>query len=91
MAPLYGIALFLPTIIRDLGYSSTNAQLLTVPIYVFAAVCCIGTAYLSDRVGKRSLFIIPFQVVILVGFVMCISSGKPGVIYAGVFIAAAGV
>jgi MFS family permease len=91
VAPLYGIALFLPTIIRDLGYKSTTAQLLTVPIYIFAATCCLVVAWLSDRMGKRTIFIIPFQIVILVGFIMCISSAKPGVIYAGIFIAAAGV
>lgn len=91
VAPLYGIALFLPTIIRDLGYKSTEAQLLTVPIYVFAACCAVGFAWLSDRAGKRAVFIIPLQVVILVGFIMCISSGKPGVVYAGIFISAAGV
>lgn len=91
VAPLYGIALFLPSIIRDLGYASTDAQLLTVPIYVFAAIVCIGIAYLSDKHGIRTMFIIPLQFVILVGFIMCISSGKPGVVYAGIFIAAAGV
>ncbi|KIW09425.1 uncharacterized protein PV09_00311 [Verruconis gallopava] len=91
VAPLYGIALFLPTIIKDLGYRSTEAQLLTVPIYVFAAMCAVGFAWLSDRVGKRTIFIIPLQFVILVGFIMCISSGKPGIVYAGIFIAAAGV
>jgi hypothetical protein len=30
IVPLYGISFFLPSIIRDLGYSSSNAQLLTV-------------------------------------------------------------
>jgi hypothetical protein len=28
--PLYGISLFLPSIIKDLGYTSSTAQLLTV-------------------------------------------------------------
>jgi len=28
--PLYGISLFLPSIIKDLGYASSTAQLLTV-------------------------------------------------------------
>jgi len=91
VAELYGIALFLPTIIKGLGYTTANAQLLTVPIYVFAAMCAVGFAYLSDRAGKRTPFIIPLQFVILVGFIMCISSSKPGVVYAGIFISAAGV
>ena len=36
--PLYAFSLFLPSIIKALGYSSTKAQLLTVPPY---AVACI--------------------------------------------------
>lgn len=31
--PLYGISLFLPSIIKDLGYTSSTAQLLTVSIF----------------------------------------------------------
>lgn len=90
VCPLYGISLFLPTIIKALGYKTTTAQLLTVPIYVFAACMTILFAWFSDRAGKRSPFILPNMVVILIGFIMCISSSKPGVVYAGIFIAAAG-
>jgi len=91
VAPLYGIALFLPTIIKALGFKTTTAQLLTVPIYAFAAGMSILFAWLSDRAGKRTPFILPLMFVILVGFVMCISSSRPGVVYAGIFIATAGV
>jgi len=91
VAPLYGISLFLPTIIKALGYKSTTAQLLTVPIYCFAASMSILFAWLSDRAGKRTPFMIPLMFVILVGFIMCVSSSKPGVVYAGIFIATAGV
>lgn len=31
--PLYGISLFLPSIIKDLGYTSSTAQLLTVRLF----------------------------------------------------------
>jgi hypothetical protein len=34
---LASFAIFLPTIIRDMGFSSLNAQLLSIPPYVFAA------------------------------------------------------
>ena len=88
VCPLYGISLFLPTIIKALGYTSSTAQLLTVPIYITAAVLANGVAYLSDRKGKRSPFVLICLCIMAVGFIMCISSHKPGVIYAGVFIAA---
>ncbi|KAF5679516.1 hypothetical protein FCIRC_6129 [Fusarium circinatum] len=79
VCPLYGISLFLPTIIRNLGYSSSKAQLMTVPIYITAAILAVVVAWTSDRVGKRSPFIV------------CISTHNPKVVYAGVFIAACAI
>jgi hypothetical protein len=88
VCPLYGISLFLPTIIRGLGYTSSTAQLLTVPIYITASILAIAVAWWSDRVGKRYPFILTCMCIMAVGFIMCVSSATPGVVYAGVFIAA---
>ncbi|KAI0187434.1 major facilitator superfamily domain-containing protein [Xylaria flabelliformis] len=91
VCPLYGVSLFLPTIIKNLGYVSSTAQLLTVPIYIFAAILAVVVAYFSDRIGKRSPFVIACMLAILIGFILCITGTSPGVIYAGVFIATAGI
>ncbi|KAI1333206.1 MFS general substrate transporter [Xylariaceae sp. FL0255] len=91
VCPLYGISLFLPTIIKNLGYTSSTAQLLTVPVYIVAATVGVVTGHFSDRKGIRSPFILALMFLILVGFILCISTGKPGVVYAGVFLAAAGI
>ncbi|KAI1818414.1 major facilitator superfamily domain-containing protein [Poronia punctata] len=91
VCPLYGVSLFLPTIIKGLGYVSSTAQLLTVPIYIVAAILAVVVAYFSDRVGKRAPFVMTCMFAILVGFIMCISTSNPAVIYAGVFIATSGI
>lgn len=91
VCPLYGISLFLPTIINSMGYSRSTSQLLTVPIYIVAACLAVAVAYASDRVGKRSPFIIACLVVMALGFSMCIGSGNPKVVYAGVFVAACAI
>lgn len=94
VCPLYGISLFLPTIIANLGYTSSHAQLMTVPIYVTAAILAVIFAYVSDRVGKRSPFIIGLLCVMIVGFAMCISVDpreSPRVVYGGVFLAACAI
>jgi len=91
VAPLYGISLFLPTIIRELGYTSSTAQLLTVPIYITASILAVAMAWTSDKHGKRSPFIGGCLLAMAVGFIMCIASTKAGVIYAGVFIAACAI
>ena len=70
VCPLYGISLFLPTIIKSLHYTSSKAQLMTVPIYITAAILAVIFAYISDKVGKRSPFILTFMIIMTVGFAM---------------------
>jgi hypothetical protein len=99
VCPLYGISLFLPSIINELGYTASTAQLLTVPIYITAACLSITTCYFSDRAAtkgrSRSPYVFWPMVAILIGFVIAISAsaagGVPGVVYAGVFIATCGI
>lgn len=43
---------------------------MTVPIYITAAILAVVFAYFSDKVGKRSPFIIGFLLMMLVGFSM---------------------
>lgn len=61
------ISLFLPSIIKDFGYASWEAQLLTVPIYVTAAALAIASAWWCDRFGKRSPFVLFFMSCIAIG------------------------
>ncbi|KAK8059021.1 hypothetical protein PG994_009469 [Apiospora phragmitis] len=68
VCPLYGISLFLPSIVNNLGYKSSTAQLMTVPIYIVAAVLAVIVAYVSDRIRKRSPFVIFFLLMMVVGF-----------------------
>ncbi|KAB8227124.1 putative MFS nicotinic acid transporter Tna1 [Aspergillus alliaceus] len=92
--PLYGISFFLPSIIKDLGYTSSTAQLLTVPIYITAAVVAVVAAWLSDRRKQRSPFILFFMGLIAIGFIIVLAStgrGVPGVVYFGVFVSVVGI
>lgn len=43
---------------------------MTVPIYVVAAILAVVAAYFSDKVGRRSPFIIGFLLMMIVGFSM---------------------
>lgn len=70
VCPLYGISLFLPTIIKGLGYTSSQAQLLTVPIYITAAILAIVGAFAADRYRKRALFLVICLCFMLLGFTM---------------------
>ncbi|KAH7021930.1 major facilitator superfamily transporter [Ilyonectria destructans] len=89
--PLYSYSLFLPTIVRTLGYSNETAQLMTVPPYVVACVVCVAGGYVADRHGQRGIYMIGFGLLSIVGFVMLIASHNNTVKYIGCFLAAAGV
>lgn len=94
VAPTYGVALFLPTIIKALGYTSANAQLLSIPIYVAASLVSVVIAYFADRVGKRSPFLILCFFAMTCGFAVCIGYNpldSPGLIYAGILVAVCGM
>jgi MFS family permease len=43
---------------------------MTVPIYVVAAILAVVSAYFSDKVGKRSPFIIGFLLMMIIGYSM---------------------
>ena len=72
---LYAFSLFVPTIIKDLGYKSTTAQLLSVPPYAVAAVLTIAIGFLADRTRQRGLCNIGVSFLGIIGFAMLI--GKP--------------
>ncbi|KAH7353954.1 major facilitator superfamily transporter [Plectosphaerella cucumerina] len=89
--PLYSYALFLPTIVRGLGYTNETAQLMTVPPYICACVCCIGGGWLADKHGQRGIYMIGFCATAIFGFILLIASQNNHVKYAGCFFAAMGI
>ena len=89
--PVYTLSLFLPTIIKDMGYSTAQAQLLSTPPYVFAFVTTMSVAVIVERIKIRAPFIIGSSLLAIGGYVMLITSTRPGVLYAGTVLAAGGI
>ncbi|KIM33273.1 hypothetical protein M408DRAFT_152109 [Serendipita vermifera MAFF 305830] len=88
---LYSISLFLPTIIKTMGYKNNDAQLMTVPPYVVGCISTIGGGFLADRYKQRGLFFIGYCLMAMLGFTLLISSDIVGVQYAGTFLATSGI
>jgi len=88
---LYAFSLFLPSIITELGYSSTRAQLLSVPPYAAAAILTITIGFIADRTHQRGLCNIAVSFLGIIGFAMLLGSQKAGVKYAGTFLGALGI
>ena len=89
--PLYAFSLFLPTIVKDLGYSSIQAQLLSVPPYAVACIFTILVGYVADRTRQRGLCNIGASVLGIVGFAMLLGGQTARVRYAGTFLGALGI
>ncbi|XRM41005.1 hypothetical protein ABZX51_004304 [Aspergillus tubingensis] len=89
--PLYTLSLFMPTIISALGYTSAQAQLLTVPPYAVAFVLTITVAILSERTHRRAPFILGSSALACLGYILLLTDHRPGVSYLGTFFAAAGI
>lgn len=89
--PLYSFSLFLPTIIKGMGYSSTKANLLSVPPYALAAIITIAIGWYADRTRRRAICNIGMSVFGIIGFTMLLATDIPGVQYAGTFLGAVGI
>jgi sugar phosphate permease len=89
--PLYAFSLFLPSIITELGFATTKAQLLTVPVYLAAAIATITVGYIADRTRQRGLCNIITSFLGIAGFAMLLGSQQAGVKYAGTFLGAMGI
>jgi len=52
-----GLSIFMPTILADLGWTATKAQLYSVPPYVAACLIAILIAYISDKTRRRGIYL----------------------------------
>ncbi|KAF1945416.1 MFS general substrate transporter [Clathrospora elynae] len=88
---LYAFSLFLPTILKQMGWTSTTANLLSVPPYAVAAVVTVLIGWIADRTQQRGLCNIFISLFGIAGFSMLLGSGNPHVQYAGTFLGAMGI
>lgn len=95
LMPLYSFSLFLPTIIQNMSFTSEEDvirnQLLSVPLYVLAAILTVVVGFWSDRVQRRGIFNICCAPISIVGFIMLMATTDPVVQYAGTFLGALGI
>ncbi|KAF8647123.1 hypothetical protein AX16_006955 [Volvariella volvacea WC 439] len=91
LIPVYAIALFTPTIVRELGYSAARAQLMSIPPFAAGCIATIAVGITSDRLNRRGPFIIGSCLVSLIGYIVLYTQTRPGASYVGAILAAVGV
>lgn len=66
--PLYGLKFTLPQIILNMGFTSTQAQLLTAPPYICGAISALASSVFADRTTWRLPFIVGPQVLLVAAY-----------------------
>ena len=88
------LPVFLPTIVEEIGYSTIASQALTAPPYLLAFCTVITTAWLSDHLQARSIFIVFHALLASFGYAVMALTGAwradPLIRYLGVYPAATG-
>lgn len=85
------LPVFLPTILKEMGFTAINAQGLTAPPFFASFLCTIATTWVADRLQQRGLMIAGLSAIGGVGYILCATCESVGVRYFGVFLAACGV
>ncbi|KAI0049941.1 MFS general substrate transporter [Auriscalpium vulgare] len=91
LIPVYAVALFTPSIIKALGYTSARAQLLSIPPFVSGCLFTIIVGIASDKMQRRGVFVILGAAVGMIGYIVAYTTSAPGPGYAAAVIAATGV
>lgn len=69
----YSGAFFTPTILKQLGWTSVRAQVMSIPIYIAAATFAVVAALLSDKLRHRFTFIIVGCLIATIGYAVLLS------------------
>jgi MFS family permease len=73
------------------SYSSVQANYLTIPVYILATISVAVTAYMSDRTGRRAIFLSLVVVPVLIGYAIVIGTSNTAAGYFAMFVCAIGI
>lgn len=69
----YATSFFTPTILKQLGWTSIRAQVMSIPIFIVATVVALVTAFFTDRLRHRFAFIITGCCIATIGYAILLS------------------
>ena len=72
----YATSFFTPTILKQLGWTSIKAQVMSIPIFLVATVLALCTAVLTDRLKHRFAFIVTGCCISTIGYAILLNMGN---------------
>ncbi|TFK43324.1 MFS general substrate transporter [Crucibulum laeve] len=88
---LYGLALFLPSIVNQLGFSPVKSQLLSVGPFAVGFFVTLLSAYVSDRYKSRAIPSAVIASLSVIGFAIYLSTKDKFTAYGSLFLTVPGV
>jgi ACS family tartrate transporter-like MFS transporter len=88
---LYGMNLWLPQIVKAMGYSNIQTGFIVALPYVLAVAAMVALGYSSDRRGERAGHVAFAAALGALGTLVAAWAGDPVLVIAGFCVAAAGV
>ncbi|RYP90219.1 hypothetical protein DL770_003682 [Monosporascus sp. CRB-9-2] len=85
-----GLSVFMPTILRELGWQSVQAQYYTVPVYCGASIIAIAIAFISDKTRLRGVWLALFTFLGITGFSLLRWGSGSNLKYGAVWLCALG-
>ncbi|KAI1655605.1 MFS general substrate transporter [Daldinia decipiens] len=85
-----GLSVFMPTLLRELGWQSLTAQYYTVPVYVAASLIAIAVGFVSDKTRMRGIYLAVFTFLGITGFAILRWGSGNHLKYAAVYLCAVG-
>jgi MFS family permease len=89
--PLFGFGTFLPSIIKGLGYTSLQANYLTIPVYVLSTITLATATFLSDWLKKRTPVLLTMLLPVIVGYIIVCSTASHAAGYFAMFLCGSGI
>ncbi|KAF8319816.1 major facilitator superfamily domain-containing protein [Cantharellus anzutake] len=84
------LPVYLPTLLKEAGFSTVRAQGLSAPPYLAAFICAILSMFVSDRLGKRGMMVSFYSAVGAIGYVVLAICRGVWIRYAAIFLVATG-
>lgn len=85
------LPVFMPTILKELGFTAIHAQGLTAPPYFLSFVVTLASTWVADRIQQRGYIIMGLSTVSGVGYLIQATCTGTEIRYFGVFLCAAGI
>ncbi|KAJ3568326.1 hypothetical protein NP233_g5782 [Leucocoprinus birnbaumii] len=88
---IYGLAIFMPTIVNSLGFSPIRSQLLSVGPFAAGFVVTLFASWASDRYKSRTIPIACSSALAIIGYIIYLCTDHTYTLYGSLFLTASGV